>query len=150
MPDASSGSVTFLFPHKKVTKESGIGEALCAELPLVKSALSYGPLPAALGSALEHLNFDPVPRKNVPIFPWQYTSVENRDEPLQYRKCAPGDSQGVALARGSATFNSPLSRLLWDTFLAETRKVCHKMQIKSSGLANQTGASGFSVIINYL
>ena len=35
--------------HKKVTKEGAIGEALCAELPLVKSALSYVPLPAALG-----------------------------------------------------------------------------------------------------
>ena len=35
--------------HKKVTKEGAIGEALYAELPLVKSALSYVPLPAALG-----------------------------------------------------------------------------------------------------
>ena len=43
------GYVTFLSPNKKVTKEIGIGEALCAELPLVKSALSYVPLPAALG-----------------------------------------------------------------------------------------------------
>ena len=34
--------------HKKVTKEGAIGEALCAELPLVKSALSYVPLQAAL------------------------------------------------------------------------------------------------------
>ena len=40
--------ITFLFPNKKVTKEIGIGEALCAELPLVKSALSYVPLQAAL------------------------------------------------------------------------------------------------------
>ena len=38
-----------MLPNKKVTKEIGIGEALCAELPLVKSALSYVPLPAALG-----------------------------------------------------------------------------------------------------
>ena len=60
--------VTFLFPNKKVTKEIGIGEALCAELPLVKSALSYVPLPAALTIPLEHLNLKPVPSKNVPIF----------------------------------------------------------------------------------
>ena len=39
----------FLSSHKKGCKESAIGEALCAELPLVKSALSYVPLPAALG-----------------------------------------------------------------------------------------------------
>ena len=32
---------------KKVTKESGIGKALYAELPLVKSALPYVPIPAA-------------------------------------------------------------------------------------------------------
>ena len=44
------------FPHsyflvfaQESIKEGAIGEALCAELPLVKSALSYVPHPAALG-----------------------------------------------------------------------------------------------------
>ena len=63
------------FPHsyflvfaQESIKEGAIGEALCAELPLVKSALSYVPLPAALTMPLEHLNLKPVPSKNVPIF----------------------------------------------------------------------------------
>ena len=39
----------FLVIAQESIKEGAIGEALCAELPLVKSALSYVPLPAALG-----------------------------------------------------------------------------------------------------
>ena len=39
--------VPFLCPHKKGTKESVIGKALCAALPRVKSALPYVPIPAA-------------------------------------------------------------------------------------------------------
>ena len=42
------GGVTFLSPNKKVTKEVGIGEALCVALPRAKAALSYVPHPAAL------------------------------------------------------------------------------------------------------
>ena len=70
----------------------------------------------------EHLNFDPVPSKNVPIFTRQLRAVQNRDEVPRHRKCAPGDSQGVALARGSATLNSPLSRLLLELFLPKQEK----------------------------
>ena len=40
----------------------------------------------------------------------------------RHRKCAPGDSQGVALARGSATLNNPLSRLLLELFLPKQEK----------------------------
>ena len=39
----------FLVFAQESIKEGAIGEALYAELPLVKSALSYVPLPAALG-----------------------------------------------------------------------------------------------------
>ena len=40
--------VHFLCPHKKRTKESGIGEALSDALPRAKAALSYVPLPARI------------------------------------------------------------------------------------------------------
>ena len=40
------GSVTFLSPNKKVTKEVGIGEVLKVALPRAPAALSYVPLPA--------------------------------------------------------------------------------------------------------
>ena len=37
----------FLVPNKKVTKEIGIGKALCVALPRAKAALPYEPIPAA-------------------------------------------------------------------------------------------------------
>ena len=42
-------SVTFLWPHKKVTKEGGTGEALKVALPRAPYALPYEPHPSALG-----------------------------------------------------------------------------------------------------
>ena len=64
---------TFLVSARKVPKEADLrGAELIA--PAIKAALlrifrPASPLP------LEHLNFDPVPHKNVPIFARQFGSV---------------------------------------------------------------------------
>jgi len=39
-PSQRNGRVTFLSPDKKVTKETGLGEALSVALPRAKAALS--------------------------------------------------------------------------------------------------------------
>ena len=57
--------------------------------PAIKAALSYVPLPARTWVPLEHLNFDPVPSKNVPIFTRQLRAVQNRDF-----ECTTGDAAG--------------------------------------------------------
>ena len=49
-------SVTFLSPNKKVTKEVGIGKALCVVLPHAKAALPYVPIPAALGYLMHRID----------------------------------------------------------------------------------------------
>ena len=41
--------VTFLCPHKKVTKEGGIGEALCSALPRTETPSPMYPTRGALG-----------------------------------------------------------------------------------------------------
>ena len=43
-------------PNKKVTKEVGIGEALKVALPRATAALSYVPLPAALGNLMHRID----------------------------------------------------------------------------------------------
>ena len=44
----SEKNLYFLVTAQESTKEGGIGKALCAALPRVKSALPYVPIPAAL------------------------------------------------------------------------------------------------------
>ena len=91
-------SVTFLWPHKKVTKEGGTGEALKVALPRAPYGFLWSdchrqsidsircathrpspmnPTRPHLGS-WEELNLDPEHSKNVPIFAALYRAEENR------------------------------------------------------------------------
>ena len=109
--DQSIG-VTFLCPNKKVTKEVIRGEALRA-----KCILAPDPTPAA---------FDHRPLK-ISRF-----SVGSAVQTFRFAKCKhskigtflnAGWRCGWGYLRGRIYPKRPLGRLLWGTFLAETRKV---------------------------
>ena len=114
--------VTFLCPNKKVTKEIGIGEALRANAPspmYPTRRTDHRPLKMfrfSAGSAEQTFGFVVCKRSKIGTFlnaGW---------------RCG-----GVILKRGAFTRSALLSRLLWGTFLAETRKVqlIGKLQFES-------------------
>ena len=96
---------------KKVTKEGVIGEALSVALPRAKAALSYVPLPAALGRCGgPYLKYAAQQKCSDFCCAGQYPSA-----PREILKRA-------HLTRGSAAL-APLKSASFRTFLAETRKV---------------------------
>ncbi|MBE6979820.1 MAG: hypothetical protein E7431_05545 [Ruminococcaceae bacterium] len=105
--------VTFLCPNKKVTKEVVRGEALRAN-----RILAPDPTPAA---------FDHRPLK---MFRFSAGSTEQTCKFAECKRSKIGTflnagwrCGGWILKEGAFARSASLSRLLWGTFLAETRKV---------------------------
>ena len=63
-------------PNKKVTKEVGIGEALCVALPRAKAIPLRIPRPHL--ATAQHLTLHPDQRENVPIFSLMVSSCNSR------------------------------------------------------------------------
>ena len=107
-----AGIITFLFPNKKVTKEIGLRVAFYTDAPL------KNPPPK------------PVRPAEFPLSSQMFRFAACRRG--SHRKSA-GDGAGGFL-RGTRVERelglAPLSRLLWGTFLAETRKVRKHLNMK--------------------
>jgi len=125
--------VTFLCPNKKVTKEVVRGEALRANR-INYGAIATGNRPVLIRCAEHHLAPDPTPaafdHRPLKMFRFSAGSAEQTCKFAECKRSKIGTflnagwrCGGWILKEGAFARSASLSRLLWGTFLAETRKV---------------------------